>query len=269
MLLPATGCRADPALLAALNAGLRRLEGGGARPQRPRSSVALGVDAVDRALPWQGLPAAGLHEVLADDRGAALGFATVLLARFAGESGTVAWCRSRRDLYGPGVSAFGLDVARLLVVRARNDRDLFWALEESLRSGVLAAVLGEVGGAPPIALRRLQLAAEAHGTAALLLRSAAGVTAATPALTRWRVGTVPAAGAETDGGRPAPIRPRWRVTLERCRHGGGAVRSGTAAANGDAGPTWIVDWCDEEGALAVAADLRHRPADAPARRRTS
>ena len=55
---------------------------------------------------------------------------------------------------------------------------MLWAMEEGLRSGAVSAVLGEVATVPPIALRRLQLAAETGGATGLLLRPPGAALAA-------------------------------------------------------------------------------------------
>ncbi len=222
-------------------------------PPDPAAAVrSFGIGALDRVLPGGGLPVACVHEVgAADGSAAADGFAAAMLGRLAGEAGMVAWCGRRDGLYGPGLAAFGLDAGRLVVVRARRDTDVFWASEEALRSGGLAAVLGEAGRAEPIALRRLQLAAEAGGGTAVLLRPPGAVAAPGWTATRWRVASAASAPAVmADGSHAGPGRPRWRVALQRCKAGAPA--------------TWLLEWCDETGGLAVAADLRHRPAASPA-----
>jgi hypothetical protein len=119
----------------------------------------------------------------------------------------VLWCRSGRGRhdpapYGPGLAGFGVDLGRLLVVRGRSETEVLWAMEEGLRSGVAAAVLGEATAPSPIALRRLQLAAEAGGGTALLLRPYAGAAITASATTRWRVGSTASAEAIT----PARVR---------------------------------------------------------------
>ena len=263
--------RPDPTVIAALEAGIRRLGGGSAAIGDAVKTLSLGVAAIDAALPWHGLPRAALHEIVAVDGGvSAIGFAAVLAGRLAGGAGTVVWCRRAPGLYGPGLygpglygpglAAFGLDPARLVVVRARRESDILWALEEALRSRAPAAVVGEIETDRTTALRRLQLAAETHVIPAILIRPAIttmgatmGATTmgatpmgATPAVTRWRVGAARSAGNR----RPRPV---WRLDLDRCR--------GRAAT---AGPkTWTVEWRDATGDLAVVADVRHRPA-APA-----
>ena len=261
----------DRAILASLRARIARI-GGGAGTEQTRDALPLGVAAIDSVLPRGGLPRGCLHEIVAaDPSAAASGFAAVLLARLAGDGGSVVWCRRGPGLhgpklYGPGLAAFGLDLRRLLVVRARREIDVLWAMEEGLRSGAVSAVLGEVAAAPPIALRRLQLAAETGGTTGLLLRPLGASVAAGSATTRWRVASVPShpltpplarlreregparregeGGAASIFGRAHLPAVRWRVELLRCR---------AAAPAG-----WLLDWCHETHRLGVAAELRDR-----------
>ena len=250
--------RPDPALLERLRASIRRIDGtaGDANAGDTRSGViALGAPAIDGVLPGGGLRRAALHTVAGDT--AAAGFCAGLLGRLAGGRGTVLWCRPDRDLHGPGLALFGLPPERLILVRGRNT-DLLWAMEEGLRGGTLAAVLGEVAGIAPIAARRLQLAAEAGGVTALLLDGGAGNGAPPPAFSRWRVSAVPCppAGRASFGqscGRPS-WRPCWRVELRHCRGGRPAA--------------WIVEWRDgTTGGFAVAADLGDGSLEAPAETR--
>lgn len=250
--------RPNPALIKDLRARIARIErqtpqGGGAP-----GALSLGDPELDAALPWGGLPRAALHEVIGTDLAAAAGFCAALSARLAGGRGTVLWCRRRRDpwgrtLYGPGLAAFGLAPERLIVARGRTGTDVLWAMEEGLRSGAPAAVLGEVGGLAPVAARRLQLAAEAGGVTGLLLTGGTGGTGVTgingtggaggamppgPAVTRWRVSSAAQAG----GGVGA--LSRWWVELLRCRGGAGY---GVPAA-------WIMEWRNgTTGRFAVVA----------------
>ncbi len=262
--------RPDPALLEDLRARIRRLERHAPERDDPPGALALGAPEIDGALPWGGLPRASLHEIIGGD-GAASGFCAALLARLAGDRGSVLWCRRGRDLYGPGLAAFGLDPGRLIVVRGRTPTDVLWAMEEGLRSGGLAAVLGETDGIGPTAARRLQLAAEAGCVTALLLRPAHGKTA--PAVTRWRVSAAPGVPAKGHEGAHGSFTgaPWWRVELLRCRASG---RAGNAVENpghpgapsGKRPPgaprSWLVEWRDgTTGGFTVAAELRHRPAD--------
>lgn len=233
--------RPDPASLAALRAQIGAIERlGGLDDGEGAGPVSLGAAALDAALPWGGLPRDCLHEIVGGET--AVGFAAALAARLAGGTHlageahlaggeAVLWCLRPRavfdagHLHGPGLAQFGLDPGRLIIAQARSDQDLLWAMEEGLRSGRPAVVLGEVGEVGLAATRRLQLAAEMGGVTALLLRRRAARRNSSVAVTRWRVTHVPSGDAFPDGA----ISPGcWRLDLVRCR--GGAPKS------------WLVEW---------------------------
>lgn len=203
--------------------------------------VSVGAATIDRALPWNGLPRARLHEIeAAAGDGASSGFAAFLVARLMGDDGLALWCRAEPESelgrpYGPALARFGLPPDRLLFVAARRPTDVLWAMEEALRSRRFAAVLGEAGAPDLTATRRLQLAAEASGSTALLLvPSRAGRLSA--AVTRWQVVARPS---------PQPDVSQWQVSLMRCRGGGRGA--------------WYVEWSDEAHRLRVLAALADRP----------
>lgn len=207
---------------------------------KTRFAPAAGTSQADvvplGALP--ALPRAGLHEIEGD--AAASGFCATLAGLLAGRCGRALWCaplRARREtglLYGPGLVARGLDPARLVIVSPHHPRDALWTMEEALRSGLFAAVIGEAEALPPIAARRLQLAAEAQGGAALMLLPD-GVRGTAIGVSRWRVTSAPA-GA-------------WQVERTRCRGGLSGI--------------WLVEWNHATHRFDLAAVSGERP-DAPA-----
>lgn len=235
-------------------AALERSSGAGNGASAPRSAAPLGLAEIDAHLPWGGLPQGGLHEVafppMPGGDAAATGFAAVLLSRLAGNEGrAVVWCRRpargfRPGLYGAGLARFGLDPAHLVLAQARDSQAVLWSMEECLRSRAVAAVLGEPDRADLKARRRLQLAAEDNGVAALLLLDAKTAESPGPALTRWQVTGAPG----------PPGLSTWRVELLKCRDGG---RPGA----------WTLEWRpkdgfdtkngDAAGGLRLAAPLRH------------
>ncbi len=173
------------------------------RIERPTAAVhgvmSLGVAAIDRALPGGGLARGALHEILGmggdeEDGALAAAFAAGILGRLVAATGIVLWCLPRPDLYGPGLAAYGLDPGRLVLVRARRDAEILWAMEEGLRAPGVAAVVGEIGVFAAVASRRLQLAAEHSGVTALVLR-------------RWRDGDE----AARERNRPNAAATRWRI----------------------------------------------------------
>jgi protein ImuA len=231
-------------VLELLRGQVRALEGGVAAAR----SLPLGVPALDARLPGGGLRLAALHEVEGardewDDAPAA-GFCLALAAPLAAALGRpLLWVARRPDLDGAGLAAMGLDPGRLIFAQADGEREVLWALEQGLRCTALAGVVGEVAEPAATAGRRLQLAAEAGGVTAFLLRRRfAPVRRAPPpsvALTRWRVAALPSGAAPLED---LPGRPRWRVELRRCR--------------GAAPASFLMEWDDASGGFALAAVLR-------------
>ena len=219
----------------------------------------FGDSVLDSALPWGGLPQATLHEI--NGTAAAMGFTAALAGRLAG-SKPILWCRSSRNetgsIYGPGLLPFGLNPEQVVFVEAKKKQELLWAMEEGLRSGQPALVIGEVEAVSLVASRRLQLAAEVGGVTAFLLNTvvtkricekAATTSATTVALTRWVVSSE----ARDKSQRNTTRHPQWRVDLVHCRAG---VQQ-----------SWLVEWNNErsdadekasQGYFTVVAELFDR-----------
>ena len=232
---------------------VRRLERAHSAERPGRTAVPLGLPEIDRLLPDGGLLTGALHEIeagpapsgrVASHDGAALGFTAFLLGRLG--PGTLLWCRqpwgADASPYAPALAAW-IDPARLLMVTARREEDLFWAMEEGLRTPGIAAVVGETRAADPTAGRRLSLAAEKTGVPALLLR-AQPAPVQSVCTTRWRV----ASASSRD------LAPRWRVELRRNRFG---------LPSTEETPSWLLEWNDETRRLAVVSQAGHGSAGAP------
>jgi protein ImuA len=227
-----------PAKLAALRAQIQRLEGH--RTAAGAAVLPLGLAPIDAALHEGGLSRAAVHEITGADTGdgtgdgAATGFCATIVGRLLAadaQARPVLWLSPGRDLYAPGLTVYGLTPGRLLTAGGLKRDDLIWALETALRSGTLAGVVAEVVGLNLTSGRRLQLAAEAGRTPALLLAPTppAGPTAA---VTRWVVSALRGAeGPQRTGAELAPPvgRVRWHARLVKCRGG----------RPGD----WTVSWC--------------------------
>jgi protein ImuA len=214
---------------------IRRLEGsvGSADGRR----LTLGIPVLDAALPASGLPLGYLHEVFGPPGDAArFGFVTALAARLAGSEGRVFWCCGRgQELgapYGVGLRHFGLSPAQIIFAAAERPVDALWAMEEVLRSGLFAAVIGEEVAPDITASRRLQLAAEIGTTPVFILPLKEQHSLVAPV--RWHIASLPADDNQ----------PRWQMDLQRCR--GGTPR------------TWRVNWDDAALCLRLAADLADR-----------
>ena len=155
----------------------------------PPDTIPTGFRALDARLPGGGWPLATLIELLVPAAGVGeIRLLLPALKRLTTAAGVeprwVAWLAPPHLPYAPALADAGLDPARMLVVRPRAGSDRLWAMEQALRSGACAAVLGWTGGADDRVLRRLKLAAEEGGTPAFLVRPIAHRSEGSPAALR-------------------------------------------------------------------------------------
>ncbi|QIG49037.1 ImuA protein [Nordella sp. HKS 07] len=204
---------------------------------------------LDKYLPRQGLSLESLHEIHAatpEDLPAAFGFLVALTISLSSSEpvfviGSAQSLASAGRLHGHGLNALGLDPGRVTLVEARNDKDAFWAIEETLRSGAAPVTLGLLAQNFDLKTsQRLSLAAREAKRPLLLLRPP-GSGAASAAETRWRIASAPAR-RDTTGGI---LDLCWRVMLERCR-------------NGSSGE-WVLEWVNASHRFRLAATMA-RPA---------
>lgn len=245
-------------LMTALRGQIARLEQAQARLARPESGVKpwlTGLAAIDSHLPAQGLARAGLHDVSPrshDDQPAAMGFALALALRRLAcprERRPILWCRlAARErehgrLHGHGLEGLGLSRRRFVTISLGKPASLLWVMEEALKSGALAAVLGdaEAAHAGLTVTRRLALAAAAGKSAAILAfaRTDADATASN---TRWTVAARPSRSPPEDAAAPGP--PCWNIDLTRARGG----RPGA----------WTVEWHHAQSRFSLVSGFSDR-----------
>jgi protein ImuA len=219
--------------------------------------LSFGIAGIDAHLPSGGLAAGALHEIAGGGPDIEHGTAAALLigGLLARARGRVLWAVERRDLFFPALDGVGLRPDRVVFAETGKSAAILLVMEEGLRHRGLAAVVGELSGRLTLtASRRLQLAAEATGVTAFALRRSRrhddpALGEPTAAVTRWRVSALPSPPPLPHAPEvPGLGRARWRLDLMRCR-GGEAF-------------SWMVEACDAQGHLSLAADLADRPAAA-------
>lgn len=150
------------------------------------AGLTSGFAELDAVLPGGGWPARALTELLLPHAGVGeLRFVAPVLATVQARGRSVLWFDPPGEPSPWALEALGIRTRRLVVVRPKvrleaaraRERlpaaDLLWALEQTLASGQAGAVLAWLParlGAD--ALRRLQLAAQAHDGPAFVLRDA-------------------------------------------------------------------------------------------------
>jgi hypothetical protein len=179
-----------------------------------RVGLSTGYAALDRVLPGGGWPLQGLVEILADRTGIGeLSLWLPALARLCSdgsEGGWLACISPPHPPYAPALAACGIDVSRILVVRAPPAE---WAMEQALRSGACRAVLGWAACRDRQGLRRLQLAAEQSRCLAVLFRRLRDAQEPSPAVLRIALeGTALGLTVrilKSRGGYPTSVRLGW------------------------------------------------------------
>ncbi len=243
---------------------IRQLEGlNGTFSTAKRKVVPLGIEKIDSRLPGGGLQRGALHEIFAADVGIATAFCALLAGRLVKEAKnqSILWCERPRTLdmgilYGPAFLQFGINPEKLILVKARRDKDVLWAMEEGLQCNKISAVVGELTNISLTASRRLQLAAESVGVTAFVLRPKSNKPPPSAATTRWQLGAVsheqdldstlgPAKkNYNLEENIPGLGSSRWKADMLRCR-------GGTSA-------NWMMEWKNETGDFSVATKLRDR-----------
>ncbi|MGH8672454.1 MAG: translesion DNA synthesis-associated protein ImuA [Burkholderiales bacterium] len=133
------------------------------------SGIPTGFPELDALLPGGGWPVGALTEIQVTQRGIGeLRLLMPALALLDKENRWLAWVAPPYIPYAPALVEQGINLGRILVIKPVNDADTLWAMEQTLRSGVCGIVLAWMARIDGRSLRRLQLAAEAGQTMAVL-----------------------------------------------------------------------------------------------------
>jgi hypothetical protein len=151
----------------------------------PVPAVPTGFGPLDAELPGGGWPTGVLTEILANAEGIGeLQLLLPALARLTSAGKRVMWLAPPHVPYAPGLSAAGVDLSNLAVVRAPGHRDALWAAEQTLRAASCRGFVAWFPEARYAELRRLALAAEASAAFVAIFRPLAAAHESSPAALR-------------------------------------------------------------------------------------
>ena len=166
----------------------------GSNTSSVRPVIPTGFSSLDRQLPGGGWPSRSVTEVFVDQYG--IGELTLLMPALtsltrqddAAEKKWLVWVAPPFIPYAPALQRHGVKIDRLLFVDPSAERiNILWAVEQIVRSGSTAAVLGWVTAASGVVLRRLQLASEQQGCWTILFRPIGALRNRSPAALRLRL----------------------------------------------------------------------------------
>jgi cell division inhibitor SulA/protein ImuA len=198
------GTRAQPSGAAAANRAEINLQDilqhapiwrGAATPSTSAVGLPSGHSALDAALGGSGWPQESLTEILIAREG--IGEVSLLLPAFAQITRQKRWLAivaPPHIPYAPALAQAGVDLSRVLLVHPSARHDALWAVEQALRAGTCGAVLAWLAHADFTTLRRLQLAAEAGNSWAVVFRPLSAAQSLSPAALRLKLEPLSASG---------------------------------------------------------------------------
>lgn len=224
-----TGLRRDRFL--ALADGLRHAVWRGDSLGRSGAAViSSGYQVLDAELPGGGWPQAALTELLwAHQGGGEFRILAPALKSVAQAGKTIVLLGSPHGLIAPGLDQAGIDVKRILIVRAERPADRLWSAEQILKSGCVGAVVSWHPIAKGEHLRRLQVAASGSEGLVFICRPASCRNDPSPAPLRLECSPSPFGQLSVDvfkrrgPAAPSPVllpplfAPSMNRALERAR----------------------------------------------------
>lgn len=179
----------------------------------------IGLGPMEKAFPNHIFPTAAVHEFVsanASSSAATTGFMAGLISHLMKTEGTCLWVGTRRQLFPPGLKAFGISPDRVIFIDLQRERDVLWAIEESLKCGALTAVVAELKEISLTESRRLQLAVEKSRVTGFLHRCNPQKTNHIASVSRWGISPI---ASNLEAGVPGVGYPRWNVELQKIRNG--------------------------------------------------
>jgi protein ImuA len=179
----------------------------------------IGWGPIDLSFPGKSFPVGAVHEFISaapEDRAATSGFVAGILKALMKNGGSCIWISASRTLFPPALRLFGIEPHHIIFVDLQKEKDILWAMEESLKCRGLGAVVGELGDLSFTVSRRLQLAVEQSSVTGFVLRHQPRNLNTNACVTRWKISSLP--GIINDE-LPGLGFPNWNVELIKVRNG--------------------------------------------------
>ena len=173
------------------------------------------------------LTQSAMHEVTPKSYGDPASLSFLMLAlkmqtKQADKQAPILWCTTQYQsheigsLFAPGLIEFDIDPNRIIFVRAKNDTELLWVLEEALRSKSFQSIVGHIQDLSFTQTRRLSLATQS-GATPLFLHRPHHCHGSSAAHSRWQIESQPSHKNPFD--ERAPGARQLRANLIKSRSG--------------------------------------------------
>src|ERR1700712_3184603 len=191
----------------------------GLRGIRSEEALDLGLGVINESFPHGHFPMGAMHEFISpgtESSASTAGFIYGLAGFLMKKGGATVWIGSSRTVFPPALKMFGIDPSRIVFIDLKKEKDILWAMEESLKCSGLSAVIGEILELSFTSSRRFQLAVEQSRVTGFILRSNPRSLNPNACVSRWQINSLPSLPEE---GLPGLGHPRWKVELLKIRNG--------------------------------------------------
>ncbi|MCC6276318.1 MAG: hypothetical protein IT289_00225 [Oligoflexia bacterium] len=96
-----------------------------------QKGIPTGMPNLNEALPWHGLPKNALTAFIGPQGSGRL---RLWASAMSQESGFGAFIEKQKQLYPPALAQLGVDLQKLLIIRAHEDKKVLWSLGQILQS---------------------------------------------------------------------------------------------------------------------------------------
>jgi protein ImuA len=196
------------------------------------TNISVGLRSIESSFPNSIFPTGCIHEFLAsstEDLAASSGFIIGLLSRLIQHNGICIWISSSGNIFPLALKRFGIEPHQIIFINLKNEKDVMWTIEETLKCERLSAVIGEIKEINFTESRRIQLATEKSRVTGFIIRHQPQIINTTACIARWRITSL---RSELSHGLPGVGFPRWRVELLK-------VRNGTTG-------NWKIEWSSDQ-----------------------
>jgi protein ImuA len=202
-----------------------------------------GPKVLTDVFPDSSFPLGAVHEFIStgiESTAATSGFISGLMGSLMGSRGTILWISSFRTIFPAALIEFGIQPERCVFVDLKKEKDVLWAMNESLKCDALTAVVGEIRDLDFNASRRLQLAVEQSKVTGFVIRQKPRQLNATACVSRWKITHLPSVPMDD---LPGIGFQQWKAELLKIRNGKPGV--------------WNVQWTKGDSLMSAMKIVQH------------
>lgn len=184
--------------------------------QNPRSNF---LGAIASAFPGNDFPTGTVHEFISyqsQQVAATSAFIGILLHHLMCSGGRCIWVSAKRNIYAPALKLLGIEPDAVIFIDVTSEKDVLWAIEESLKCEALTAVVADCRELSFTQSRRLQLAVETSHVTGFIHRNNPRTENTVACVSRWKINPIASFLNEE---MPGVGFPRWDVQLVKVRNG--------------------------------------------------